>query len=95
MLAPDQPTEAYGAEVLGVGLVALLVVLHLQRRGVNVRDPNHRAHDAFRLTPSLAAHVPFVVAGAVLMAGWDGGVYWLLPAVVMSFVSALLISWCC
>ncbi len=93
MLAPDQSTEAYGAEVLGVGLVALIAVVVVQRRGVDVSDPDHRTHDAFRLAISLTAHVPYVIAGAVLLAGWEGGVYWLLPAVVISFVSVLLNSW--
>ena len=93
LLAPGQSMRAYGAEVLAIGIIALVFVAVLQWRGYRANPPQVLAQELARASIVFLAHIPFVIAGAVLLAGWEGGVYWMLPAVIFSFLSVLLNSW--
>ncbi len=86
LLAPGQSVRAYGAEVLAIGVIALVLVAVLQWR-------SYRANPPALLAQELARASFCLIAGAVLLAGWEGGVYWMLPAVILSFLSVLLNSW--
>jgi hypothetical protein len=37
--------------------------------------------------------VPFVVCGLPLLGGREGGLYWLLPGTLLSFVAGVLHAW--
>jgi hypothetical protein len=37
--------------------------------------------------------VPFVVCGLLLLGGREGGLYWLLPGTLLSFVAGVLHAW--
>ena len=93
LLAPGQSVRAYGAEVLAIGVIALVLVAVLQWRSYRAHPPALLAQELSRASIVFLAHLPFVIAGAVLLAGWEGGVYWMLPAVIFSFLSVLLNSW--
>ena len=85
LLAPGQSVRAYGAEVLAIGVVALALVAVLQWRSYRANPPALLAQELARARSAIAA--------AVLLAGWEGGVYWMLPPVIPSFLSVLLNSW--
>jgi modulator of FtsH protease len=39
------------------------------------------------------AALPFVIAGITMLVGGGGGLYWLVPAVIFSFLVSLLDAW--
>jgi hypothetical protein len=43
--------------------------------------------------PGQSATLPFVVAGATLLAHAGGGLYWLVPGVVFSFLTGVANAW--
>jgi modulator of FtsH protease len=45
------------------------------------------------LTLAQLAMVPIVVAGASLIAGAGGGLYWMVPALVFVFISTTTRAW--
>jgi hypothetical protein len=90
VLVPDQPRVALGTELLVTGLLAwsILAVIHMKA----VRG---------RIGPSLVARIataqvavlPFLVAGVSLLLRAGGGLYWLVPGVVLCLVVAVLNAW--
>jgi modulator of FtsH protease len=42
---------------------------------------------------SSAPSIPIVVAGALLMLGWGGGLYWIAAGVILSLVAGILTAW--
>jgi hypothetical protein len=90
VLVPDQPRVALGTELLVTGLLAwsILAVIHVKA----VRG---------RIGPSLVARIataqvavlPFLVAGVSLLLRAGGGLYWLVPGVVLCLVVAVLNAW--
>jgi hypothetical protein len=45
------------------------------------------------LVLSHAASLPFLVAGASLIPGAGGGLYWLVPGIVFALLEAVLDAW--
>ena len=90
-LAPGQGSRALGIEIAAAGAAvavqAFWVTLGKGRPG----DPETWLvqHLASLLLPSIA----FIVGGVSLVAGVGGGLYWVLAAVMLVFVSASVNAW--
>ncbi len=92
-LVPGQSPRVLGAELLGAGLVAwlILVVTHLQAvRGRVGPSPGVLAG---RIVMAQVAVLPLLAAGVSLLVGAGGGLYWLVPGVVLCLVVAVLDAW--
>jgi hypothetical protein len=92
-LVPGQSATLLGAELLGAGLVAwsILVVIHVQAvRGRVGPSPGVRTG---RVVMAQVAVLPLLVAGVSLLVRAGGGLYWLVPAVVLCLVVAVLDAW--
>jgi hypothetical protein len=85
-------TTAVGLELAGTGLVLVGCDGALRvRRG---RPPGAPARSI--VVPAVivaCTGVPLVTAGATLVAGAGGGLYWTVPALVAGFVGAVFNAW--
>jgi uncharacterized membrane protein len=88
-----QPVRAFGAEVLGAGVVMWALTTFLMIK-------------SFRLTPELkprwvvshmplnqAQTLPIVVAGLLLALGFPSGLYWIVAGIIASLLAALMNTW--
>ena len=93
VLVPGQSPTALGVELLGTGLVAwsVLVVIHV--RAVRSRVGPSSGVLAGRIVMAQVAVLPLLVAGVSLLLRAGGGLYWLLPAVLLCLVVAVLDAW--
>jgi hypothetical protein len=84
MLVPGQARAVLGTELLVAGLLAwsILVVIHV--RGAR-SDWASRAVLVGRIVMAQIAMLPFMVAGMSLLLRAGGGLYWLVPGVVLCF----------
>ena len=93
VLVPDQPRVALGTELPVTGLLAwsILVVIHARavRGGIGPSRPVLVA----RVAMAQLAVLPYLVAGVSLLLRAGGGLYWLVPGVVMCLVVAVLNAW--
>ena len=109
VLAP-QGSNAVGAELLAVAVVASLVAWRLRRRGsptdeeralLSTRKADGllpgpggvRTTLAFRDVLSVAATVPFAVAGVSIVAQIGGAFYWVLAGVLGAYLAAMFGAW--
>src|ERR687891_1780168 len=92
-LVPGQSPTVLGVELLTVGLViwTLLSGIHVSavRGGVG---PSPGAL-AGRITLVQAAVLPLLAAGVSLLLGAGGGLYWLVPGLLLCLVVAVLDAW--
>jgi hypothetical protein len=93
VLVPGQSRTALGAELLAVGLLAWSVQVGIHTKAVRGRVGPSAAVLAGRIVLAQAAVLPFLVAGASLLLGAGGGLYWLVPGVVACLVVAVLDAW--
>jgi hypothetical protein len=91
-LVPGQGPAVLGAALLVIGLAAWAALVGFQLRARRLTPPL-RAAFALRVLMGQAATLPFVVAGAGLLLGAGGGLYWLVPGLLVAVGWAVLDSW--
>jgi hypothetical protein len=94
LLAPGQPDWALGGELIGIGVVASAVLISTASMKHGLADDDRLLISIFnRKTASLLVMVMFVASGALVTAGANVGLYLLLPAALVAFVSGVLNAW--
>lgn len=92
MLVPGQSRTVLGIEILVLGLG--LAILLLPRRLAMKRGEGEPL--SWRITPlaviSLGS-LPLVAAGTSVLAGGGGGLYWLVPEVILGFIGSITNAW--
>lgn len=43
--------------------------------------------------PERGAVLPYIIAGIVVLSRGSGGLYWIVPAIIVSFLKAILDAW--
>jgi hypothetical protein len=96
LLVPSQGMVLAGAEVLAVGVAdwaAVVIIQLLVLRNWGSLEPAFRRHVVPRVVLCQVATLPIVAAGVGVMSWGEGGLYWLVVGVVLSFLVALLDAW--
>ena len=93
LLVPGQPPALIGVEVLVFGLIDWLLVITILVNYLGELESQYWRQFALRVILSQIATLPFVIAGAVLLIWGNVGPYWLVPAVIFSFILALHDAW--
>jgi modulator of FtsH protease len=92
VLVPGQDRAVLGSEVGVLGLVMALVLL-----ASRLRLPSEAGEpltwSLVPLTVILGGTAPMIVAGISVLAGAGGGLYWLLPELILGFTGAILNAW--
>lgn len=92
-LVPGQPRALLGAELLGAGLGAWSIQTAIHLRAVHHRTGPSPAALGGRIGLAQAAVLPLPAAGASLLLGAGGGLYWLVPGIILGLVVAILDAW--
>jgi hypothetical protein len=91
LLTPGQPAWAAGTELIATGLIASWILLTLKR---GLADDELRLISIFnRRGPNVVVMLLFVASGVALACRADAGLYLLLPAALVAFVSGVLNAW--
>jgi hypothetical protein len=93
LLVPGQPLQLVSAEVLLVGLTIWTTLVALQVNHLRKLEPQLRQKFVIRVILGQMAALPFVIAGITMLVEGGGGLYWLVPAVIFSFLVSLLDAW--
>jgi hypothetical protein len=92
MLVPGQGQVVLGIEIGGLG-VLLGTALLVKRLRLHRAPGEPRAWSVVPLIVILTATVPMIVAGISLLAGVGGGLYWLVPGLLLAFAGSILNAW--
>jgi hypothetical protein len=88
-VVPGQPLAVLGAEFVAVGLILAIGNTMIRwQLGRHPKEPRR-----LREIIVYGASLPPVMAGASLMAGWGGGLYWLVPGIIVALVGCVLNTW--
>ena len=94
LLAPGQPDWLLGGELIAIGLIASWILLSIVRLKHSLTDDDQRLISIFnRRAPNVVVMLLFVASGIALACGADDGLYLLLPASLVAFVSGVLNAW--
>jgi hypothetical protein len=94
LLVPRQPDWVLGSELIATGLVGSWILLTIRRLKRGLADDDLRLIAIFnRRGPNVIVMLLFVASGTVLACGEGCGLYLLLPAALVAFVSGVLNAW--
>jgi hypothetical protein len=92
-LVPGQSPRVVGAEVLGFGLLPWLILIGIHVDAVRSHAGPSRGFLVRRIVLAQGAVLPLLIAGVSLLLLTGGGLYWLVPAIVLCLVVAVLDAW--
>jgi hypothetical protein len=90
-LIPRQSSRAYGIEIGATGIVIWAVRTFLLIR--SRKFDRQYVGVVRRLIENQIPPLPFVIAGAMLTADRPGGVYWIVPGILLSFIAGIFGAW--
>ena len=94
LLTPGQADWALGGELIATGLVASWILIGIARRKHGLPEDDLRLIRIFnRRGTNVVVMLSFVAGGTVLASGTDAGLYLLLPATLVAFLSGVLNAW--
>ena len=93
VLVPEQVPTALGLELIVTGVVTAGGLLRINRPAARGALEPRSSWLVIRLGPSVTVPVFLVVAGTSLIAQVGGGLYWVAPTIVVSFVAGLGTAW--
>jgi modulator of FtsH protease len=97
VLVPDQPLTLLGLEVLVISLIvgAMLLAFDLRTLTDITRPEAQQYQRALRFNSLMnqVATVFYVIGGVTMLSDNSSGVYWLVPAILFSFLKAITDAW--
>ncbi len=85
------PVLGWSMVVLGVASAVFVLVRGVRRRPMI--DAQYRRNMDVQVAIAVVCLAEFAVAGASVLAGFGGGLYWLVPAALGSLAIAVIDSW--
>jgi hypothetical protein len=92
-LVPGHTIRAFGIEVTVIGGAAWIFTTVVQIRAIRCGHYLKVWHLVVRLVFHQPANLTIPIAGLSLLLGFPGGLYWLVPAVVLAFAGAMNNAW--
>ena len=94
LLIPGQSLMFIGVEVLIIGLITWTLAIVLDIRTLQKTEAKYRRpFVSTNMVLSQLAALPYPIAGIILLISGAGGLYWLVPAVLFSFIKAIIDAW--
>jgi modulator of FtsH protease len=93
LLVPGQTLTFVGIEVLVVGLVVWTIATTLDVSILRKKELDYRLPYVLNMALTQFAVLPYVIAGIVVLTRGTDGLYWIVPAIVVSFIKAILDAW--
>ena len=92
-LVPGQSSTVMGAELLGSGLAVWLIVVGIHVQAVRGHVAPSRSLLIRRIVLAQAAILPLMIGGVSLLLRAGGGLYWLVPGILLCLLVAVLDAW--
>ncbi len=93
LLIPAQPNWALGVELIVLGAAVLTVITRFSLRSLRLVPQQYLRSHALEFIVATAATGLYAVAGLVIAVWGRIGIYLIVPAVLVSFVVAIVDSW--
>src|SRR5450631_4479083 len=93
MIVPGQPRPVLAGELVAAGLLIGTATLLIDLKSGQSSEESTVSRLATRIVPILVSFGGVTVAGVTLLARGGGGLYWLVPAVLVAIVAGLANTW--
>ena len=91
-LVPQTPFT-FGLELLSIGCFVWCVGTYLHVRALRSRLYDTAAHGFMRVAYSQIAALPLVIGAASILLHEGGGLYWLIPGLILPLLASMVNAW--
>jgi modulator of FtsH protease len=93
MLIPLQSLQMAGVEILVTGLLIWMTAIRIDYGILKTKNPEFKPHYKAMMVLSQFATLPYLVCGILILCTNANGIYWIVPAIIFSFIKAMLDAW--
>jgi modulator of FtsH protease len=93
MLIPRQSFLLLGGEVALIGLSMYILVTRMDIDIYRQTQIEYKKQYVFSLIFNQLAVLPYLLAGTLILTKGENGIYWIIPAVLLSFIKAIVDAW--
>ena len=93
LLLVPQPLTVAGIELLLAGIADTAIIIFLVAYTRRKIDPRYYGFLWFRASLSVCATLPFAIAGIAVLIWSINGLYWIVPAILLSITVAIYDAW--
>lgn len=93
LLVPGQSLPLIGIEIIVIGVALWGTVTYLDIKRLRETKKIYWSAEPARLLLTQVAALPYVIMGVVLWSGSEGGLYWMVPAVIASLIKSFTDAW--
>jgi hypothetical protein len=92
-LVPQQSFTLIGIEVLLIGIMVWVTVLAMDIIILRSKENQFKRLYVLNMLFNQVSLLPYLVGGVVFLVSGEAGLYWMVPAIVFSFIKAVLDAW--
>jgi hypothetical protein len=92
-LVPGLSSFELGVGVLLTGVIVWVIILRIDIQILNKTDISYKKHAWRNILFSQLSTWPYIIAGVILVAHGEAGIYWLVPGITFSFIKAVIDAW--
>jgi modulator of FtsH protease len=93
LLVPNQTLITISIEILTIGLIIWITVTIVDINIWKHTEVKHRRGSILLLLLNQITTIPYIIAGIIIFFNGFVGIYWLVPAILLSFIKAILDAW--
>lgn len=93
LLVPGQSSDAMGFEMLILGILAWAGVIKMDLYSLRNIEQPFRTQQFWNMFIDQLALIPYIVCGVMLLVSGEMGIYWIVPALIFSFIKAVIDAW--
>jgi hypothetical protein len=92
-LVPRQSNNSIGIEVLSIGSVIWFTISKLEINIYRSRQKEFRRYYILHMLINQISIIPYLICGISILITGQSGMYWIVPAIIFSFIKAVLDAW--
>ncbi len=93
LLVPGQTVSLLAIEILPLSVVIWLVISKLDTTIYRSREKKYRKQYVLHMVINQVSVLPYIICGIALICSGNNGIYWMVPAMIISFIKAVLDAW--
>jgi modulator of FtsH protease len=93
LLVPKQSLATDGREIMLIAFIVWVTVIVMDIQILRNKETQYKRLYIFNLLFNQVAILPYLIGAGMLLTGNDTGLYWIVHAMTLSFIKAVLDAW--
>jgi modulator of FtsH protease len=93
LLIPVQSELLIGSEIFVIGTSMYILITKMDIGIYKKTDIAYKHQYFFSVVFNQLSVLPYLLSGGFILIGKESGIYWIVPAIILSFIKAIIDAW--